>query len=274
MLTLHSPAKINLFLKIVHRRPDGYHELASLFQALSLRDEIHYTLHSSDQLSCSDPSLPTDSSNLILKAVNLFRQKTGLLFNVKVHLEKKIPYEAGLGGGSSNAATTLWALNELLEKPVTETELSAWSSEIGSDIPFFFSSGTAYCIGRGECVRSLNPLPQTSLWIVKPQHGLSTPAVYRRVNLDKLSSHNPEQVLSGFIAGAPCYFNDLEIPALSLLPSLATLRTELLDLGFKDVLLAGSGSSFFCIGPATPPHRPDLFCAKVNYLNRTSGHWY
>src|SRR5262249_13981075 len=108
MLTLLSPAKINLFLRILGKRPDGYHELASLFQAIDLADTIHFSLSDADHLTCTDPAIPVDRSNLIWKSVNLFRRKTGLNFHLKIHLEKKIPHQAGLGGGSSNAATTLW----------------------------------------------------------------------------------------------------------------------------------------------------------------------
>lgn len=152
MLTLNSPAKINLFLRILNRRRDGYHNLASLFQTVDLLDQIHLSLDERDSLSCSDPTLPVDHTNLVTKAVELFRAKTGMAFNVRAHIDKKIPAQAGLGGGSSNAATTLWGLNTLLKNPATPQQLQVWSAEIGSDVPFFFSLGTAYCTGRGEQV--------------------------------------------------------------------------------------------------------------------------
>lgn len=136
-LTLKSPAKVNLFLRIVGKRPDGYHELASLFQSISLYDLLHFTPSTQDVLTCTDPSLPIDKTNLIWKAVDLFRKKTNLHTFVKVHLEKNIPTQAGLGGGSSNAATTLWALNQLCGKPATDLQLSQWAGEIGSDVSFF-----------------------------------------------------------------------------------------------------------------------------------------
>src|ERR1700733_15970617 len=120
MLTLLSPAKLNLFLRIVRRRPDGYHDLASLFQTVSLADTLHFSLSERDQLTCTDPALLTDHTNLVLKAVDLFRKKTGLSFGLKIHLEKHIPYQSGLGGGSSNAATTLWALNQLTKQCVND----------------------------------------------------------------------------------------------------------------------------------------------------------
>lgn len=274
MLTLVSPAKINLFLRIVQRRPDGYHDLASLFQAISLFDTIHLSLSDRDDLSCSDPSLPTDDSNLILKAAHLFRRKTGLKFGLKAFLEKRIPCQAGLGGGSGNAATTLWGLNQLCGHPASIDELSRWSSEIGSDISFFFSCGTAYCTGRGENVQPLDPLPSTHLWVVKPPLGLSTPAVYGRLNVAQLKKLDPESSLRSFLEGRPHYYNDLEGAAFAAMPALQDLKQQLSVSGFDTVMMSGSGSAFFCIGRGVPPKNLGLNCYSVRFLNRTSEGWY
>jgi 4-diphosphocytidyl-2-C-methyl-D-erythritol kinase len=252
MLTLFSPAKINLFLRILGKRPDGYHELASLFQAIGLGDRLTFTLSKEDNLTCSDPLLPTNSSNLVLKAVNLFRLKTGLQSSIQIHLEKKIPTQAGLGGGSSNAATTLWALNALHHFPYTEEELQQWSSEIGSDIPFFFSQGIAYCTGRGEIVRNLPLLPLPSFSIEKPSEGLSTPAIYNALNLSECSSADPETLLEAFYKGKPTYINDLEAPALRLSPTLSIYKKELLKK-YDQVFMTGSGSAHVCLGKGTIP---------------------
>ncbi|MBA3957214.1 MAG: 4-(cytidine 5'-diphospho)-2-C-methyl-D-erythritol kinase [Parachlamydiaceae bacterium] len=269
-----SPAKINLFLRVIERRPDNYHELASLFQTIDLCDTIDITLSNSDLLTCTDPTLPTDSSNLVMKAVNLFRQKTGLKFGVKAHLEKHIPHQAGLGGGSSNAATTLWALNQLCGYPATTEELAAWSAEIGSDISFFFAQGTAYCTGRGEHVENLPSLPQTTLWIVKPSQGLSTPLVYQNLHPKELPQRQPKQMLQQFFNGTPYYFNDLEQAAFSVMPALATLKQKLTNVGFSSVVMTGSGSGFFCIGSKIPPVDATFFCRQVKFLNRETYNWY
>lgn len=273
-LTLYSPAKINLFLRIMGRRPDGYHELASMFQAVSLFDIIHFSLAEQDQLTCTDPGIPVDGSNLIQKAITLFRAKTGLTFGVKVHLEKNIPYQSGLGGGSGNAATTLWALNQLCGTPATLKMLSSWSAEIGSDIPFFFSEGTAYCTGRGELVHSLPSLPATDLWLVKPLEGLSTPAVYKQVNLALLPPRDPVGALQQITKGKSDYFNDLEIPAFTVMPSLANLKQRLLEAGFSSVVMTGSGSGFFCFGKGQPPVVPGLISHPVRFCNRSADQWY
>lgn len=271
-LTLKSPAKVNLFLRIVGKRPDGYHELASLFQTITLHDVIHFTVSKQDALFCTDPLLPTDKSNLIWKAVDLFRRKTSLHTPVKVYLEKRIPMQAGLGGGSSNAATTLWALNQLFGEPANEHQLSQWAGEIGSDVAFFLSQGTAYCTGRGENVQPLPSLQPRSLWIVKPTEGLSTPAVYSKVNLKNLLQRNPEDVLHSWRKGEPHFFNDLEEAAFSQMPTLQDLRQRLLTSGFHTVVLCGSGSSLFCLGNGQPI--PGLFSHQASFCNRPPGHWY
>lgn len=274
MLTLKSPAKVNLFLRILHKRTDGYHELASLFQAIDLCDTLKIQLDDSDHLTCSNPDLPTDRSNLILKAVDLFRKKTGVSIGLNVHLDKKIPMQAGLGGGSSNAATTLWAFNKLVGSPASESQLAQWASEIGSDISFFFSQGTAYCSGRGEKLRPLDPLPQMKITIAKPAEGLSTPEVYSRLKVDHLQKRDPELILRSFFEGKPEYFNDLEGPAFEAMPKLILLKQSLMSSGYDTVLLCGSGSSFFCFGNGSIMQNSDLSVFSTNFIQKKENGWY
>lgn len=274
MLTLTSPAKINLFLRVVGKRPDGYHELASLFQTISLADTLHFSLAEHDHLTCTDPTLPTDHTNLVLKAANLFRRKTGLSFGLRVHLEKHIPHQSGLGGGSSNAATTLWALNQLHGKPANDATLSDWAAEIGSDISFFFSHGTAYCTGRGEKVESLPPLPEQTLWIVKPPIGLSTPQVYQTLKANELPAWDPNNLLKQFLAGSPSFKNDLEFASFSLCPDLAAFKQQLLQSGFHSALMTGSGSGFFCLGQPKEFLSTPIFYHQASFLNRQANSWY
>lgn len=275
MLTLISPAKINLFLRILRRRQDNYHDLATILQAVNLYDTLHFSLSNDDELTCNKSEIPTDSSNLILKAAQLFRNKTGLTFGLKAHLEKRIPHEAGLGGGSSNAATTLWALNQLLGQPATQEELITWSGEIGSDITFFLSTGTAFCTGRGEIMQELESLPCQKLWIVKPKVNLSTPTVFKALNLASLRDRDPHSILKAFYQNSPDYFNDLEETAFQLIPSLRTLKAQLLTEGFKHVTMTGTGSSFFCLGSRShPPHIKDADFHPVTFIQRLSNQWY
>lgn len=263
MLTLRSPAKINLFLRVKDKRLDGYHNLDTLIQTVDLCDTLYVSLAKEDYITCTNHLAPTDDSNLISKATKLFRVKTGIEDKLHVHLVKRIPIEAGLGGGSSNAATTLWAFNELCGKPATLQQLMQWGAELGSDVPFFFSEGTAFCMGRGEIVQRLPAFTEQKIWIVKPHFGSSTAEVYR--NFSPSSVHFPSESL---------YFNDLEPIAFSLKPQLAKLKNELLAMGFATVVMSGSGSSFFCIGQISSLSIPHTFCYNVAYINRKSSCWY
>ncbi len=260
-MKLRSPAKINLFLHIQGKRRDGYHELASLIQAVSLFDEISVALSDADSFSCSDSFLQ-NSDNLAIRARNLFRKKTGIHQPVAISLKKNIPAEAGLGGGSGNAATVFWGMNRLFGEPAEETELQMWSAELGSDIPFFFSCGTAYCTGRGEVVQNIAPLVPQKLAIVKPETSLSTKDVYSHVK--EAAPKNSELALRQFLVGKPCYQNDLEVPAFHLKPELKQIKENLLSL-HPHVLMCGSGSSFFYL---SEKHE------SIFYINRRKGEWY
>lgn len=270
-LRLCSPAKVNLFLKVMGKRTDGYHQLATLCQAVGLCDWIEIKYAEKDSFSCDRKEVPTDQSNLILQAVDLFRRKVGVNQPVDIRLEKKIPLQAGLGGGSSNAATALWGLNRLFGFPVETESLKRWSQELGSDVPFFFSEGTAYCTGRGGQVISCPPLFNGTLSLYKPSLGLSTPKVYRALRLSQVSHKDPEKTLRGWLEGTPDYYNDLEPSAFSLLPSLARIKEELQAKMGSPVLMSGSGTTFFCSGDhvASP-----YFLGVVKGCRREVDGWY
>eukprot|EP00775_Hariotina_reticulata_P008056 gene8056-8251_t len=255
-LALFSPSKVNLFLRVVRRREDGYHDLASLFHVIDLGDDMEFSKlpaeATADKLVCSDPTIPHDDRNLVIKALKLFRQRSGKQDFFEVKLEKRVPHGAGLGGGSGNAATTLWAANELTGRPATTEQLLEWSGDIGSDISVFFSEGAAYCTGRGEVVDNVPPpLPlDTPLLLVKPPVGLSTPAIFKALDLNRRSSADPLQLLQQMTQQAAITpelcVNDLEQPAFDNLPELAQLKQRLAvegDSGFSAVFMTGSGST-------------------------------
>ncbi|XVF19417.1 hypothetical protein REPUB_Repub11eG0108600 [Reevesia pubescens] len=263
-LTLFSPCKINVFLRITNKREDGYHDLASLFHTVSLGDIIKFSLSPSktkDRLSTNVSGVPLDERNLIIKALNLYRKKTGSDNFFWVHLDKKVPTGAGLGGGSSNAATALWAANQFNGCVATEKELQEWSSEIGSDIPFFFSHGAAYCTGRGEVVQELSsPLPlDVPMVLIKPKEACSTAEVSKRLQLDQTSKVDPltllEKISRNGISQDVC-INDLEPPAFEVLPSLKRLKQRVTAAGhgqYVAVFMSGSGSTIIGIGSPDPP---------------------
>ena len=261
---------------MLHRRKDNFHEVASLIQAIDLGDFITFErAEHCDTLSCSDNRLSVDSSNLILKAAEIFRRKTSLHTYLKIHLEKHIPWEAGLGGGSSNAATTLWAINKLCGSPASMEELALWGAEIGSDVPFFFSLGTAYCTGRGEIISQQEKVPLLHpLWLVIPEKGLSTPEVFSQLKYEKFCSKDPKTLLNGFLSGFPDFINDLESAAFTIFPRLGGLKKSLYGMGFEKVLMTGSGTTLFCIGEG---NFPKLFRERVlsaYFCNREEDHWY
>lgn len=247
-MILFSPAKINIFFRILAKRRDGYHDIASLYLALDYGDFLHLDFALEDSFTCSDPRLKGDSSNLIIKALGLFRSRLQTKAPVVIHLEKNIPMQAGLGGGSSNAATTLWALNELFERPFSLTELIEMGALIGSDVPFFFSSGTAYCQGRGEIFDNLPPFTDETIWIAIPDFLLSsTPKVYGDCHPGEMSKANPKEILQNFLDSHWQCINDLQPAAFRQVPGLEAAYHKLSPF-FTHVALTGSGSAFYAVG--------------------------
>jgi len=299
-LSLFSPCKINLFLRILRKRPDNFHDLASLFQTVGFGDTLHLKLlpidnddkFDQDVFECNMEGVPTDKTNLVIRALDLMREKTGNEDKFfKVNLQKQVPAQAGLGGGSGNAATAMYGANELLGRPATLEQLIEWSGDLGSDITFFLSRGSAYCTGRGEIMTPINPPPfpqGVKLCIVKPSVGLSTPSVFKALDYDKLSTTDPEEVLNkfceeGVMVDNDFYINDLEAPAFKVLPELKELKEELVQVkGFERVMMSGSGTSIFCIGEAEDKdafmkkfgEREDLVVVQTEFISRDENEWF
>lgn len=291
-LSLFSPCKINIFLRITRKREDGFHDLASLFHVISLGDTIKFSLSPSktiDRMSATVPGLPLDERNLIIKALKLYRKKTGSDKFFWIHLDKKVPFGAGLGGGSSNAATALWAANQINGCIASEKELQEWSAEIGSDVPFFFSHGAAYCTSRGEVVQEIpSPLPlDLPMVLIKPPEACSTAEVYKKFRLDQASSVDPlillEKIKQKGLSQDVCV-NDLEPPAFEVLPSLKKLKQRILAAGrgqYDAVLMSGSGSTIVGIGSPDPPQfiydeeeYTGVFVSEAHFLTRGENQWY
>uniref|UniRef100_A0A7S2CPU7 GHMP kinase N-terminal domain-containing protein n=1 Tax=Octactis speculum TaxID=3111310 RepID=A0A7S2CPU7_9STRA len=289
-LELRSPSKINLFLRVTARRDDGFHDLASLFQAIALSDRISFSKLDADAVDdvfeCNMEGVPTDKSNLVLRAFDVFRERSGVQQFFRCRLDKTVPAQAGLGGGSGNAATALYGANVLCGQPATHEELLEWSKTLGSDATFFMSEGTAYCTGRGEILTPVPPLPATRLFVVKPDVGLSTPSVFQNLDLSTRSTQDPLALLELHTSqkpGVDKYVNDLEPPAFALVQPLRVLKERLMALGFDSVAMSGSGTSLFCMGtpPAAGwqdglskdlPWRVTVY--ETEFLNRPSGEWY
>lgn len=266
-MEVSAPAKINLTLRILGKRPDGYHELESVMQLISLTDQL--TIEDDDELlfTSSVPEL-AGPHNLVMRAAQLLNQRNPIPRGARIHLEKRIPVQAGLGGGSSDAAATLAALNEFWDIWLTPDELSALGAQLGSDVPFFLNGPTATVHGRGEDVTPYVHTTPCHLVLAKPSAGLSTPQVYGHlhshpIQSGKVSALTPETraMLHALEHGdrdaiANALVNDLEGPALVLMPDLFRIRERMLEVGCLGVLLCGSGSALFGICPdeATAQH--------------------
>lgn len=238
-----APAKINLYLHILGKRPDGFHELETLMAPLSLGDELEVELIDSGiEFTCSDPSLADAGGNLATRAARLFLETFKLATGVRIHLEKKVPVGAGLGGGSSDAATVLLLLRELTRTSCTDGELAALAAQLGSDVPFFIYRQPAICRGRGEIIEPCVLGEKLQGLLVHPGFGVSTPWAY------KTYAQNPRAGTVGRPFKDFTLRNDLETPAFSKYPWLPTVKTWFgLQPEVLDALMSGSGSSVFAL---------------------------
>lgn len=266
-----SPCKVNLVLNILGKRPDGFHELETLMHPVSWKDELTFEKLPEGrgvEFSCSDASLPADSENLAHRAATSFLRTASISDGVRIHLEKRIPTAAGLGGGSGNAAVTLLGLNELFGEPLTPRQLFEAAVALGSDVPFFLQNGPALATGRGESIEPLDPLSAlqgTAFVLVRPGFGVSTAWAYQAL------AHFPEALRgrSGRAAdlarllskerltveACGCFYNSLEAPVLEKYPLLALVKKFLLDQGAAAALMSGSGSTVFAIVSGTAQAR-------------------
>jgi|JI9StandDraft_1071089.scaffolds.fasta_scaffold04177_3 4-diphosphocytidyl-2-C-methyl-D-erythritol kinase len=272
MKTYFSPAKLNLFFRVLSKRRDGYHEIASLFTAINFGDTLTISKSDKDSFTILGmENLPADAKNLVIKALILFRDTVEKTDPVAIILSKKIPIESGLGGGSSNAATTLWALNELYNYPLSLEELCSLASTIGSDVPFFLSNGLAYCQGRGEIVENIKENISLPLWLIH-REGLcaSTPSVYNECEPNEVSKEDPKVLLKRMLEGDPLFINDLEKAAFRLVPKLGEVK-QALQRTFEEVTLTGSGSAFFGYGLKENMIAEGI---AVTMLRRSENSWY
>lgn len=274
-MKLVSPAKLNLFFCVLGKRPDGFHEIASLFSAIDLCDSIEIQRSSEDRFFCSEATI-RDEENLALLARDRFREKADIRDPVSISLKKNIPLQAGFGGGSSNAATVLWGLNRLFSSPLSSYELWEIAEDLGSDVPFFLSSGVAFCRSRGEEFFDVAPPKQQAFWVLKPNNKrLCTAAVYGKYRSNPHRSRDPYELWRGIERGELSYVNDLEESAYSVDPSLKEIKASLLEKGFSSVCMTGSGPTFFCVGkPHTTINEEEFFVRKVSLLTRDKQQWY
>ncbi len=238
-----APAKINLYLHILGRRADGFHELETLMAPITLGDTLEVELIPEGiEFTCSDPALADAQDNLATRAARIFLEEFKPYSGVRIHLEKQVPVGAGLGGGSSDAAAVLLALRRLTQLHCTDAKLAELAARLGSDVPFFIYGRPAICRGRGEIIEPLALPEKFRGLLIHPGFGVSTPWAY------KTYAQNPAPGEVGRTFGGITLRNDLEPPAFSKYPWLPTVKgwfqkqPEVLD-----ALMSGSGSSVFAL---------------------------
>ncbi len=259
-LRLESPAKINLFLEVLGRRPDGYHELVTEMACISLADRLAFRVtadgsaisgwikgDSGPAAGKGEQRLPDWHDNLVNRALDLLRRESGITAGMEVRLEKRIPLQAGLGGGSSNAATALIAGNRLWNLCWPRKRLILLAARLGSDVPFFLAGGRALCRGRGERVEPLSPRLGLPVVVMTPPEGLATPRVFAELGRNREGEIQtlPNQPEAGKAGALPTLFNRLEQPAASLSAWPARLRQAFDAAGCRAHQLSGSGSAWF-----------------------------
>jgi 4-diphosphocytidyl-2-C-methyl-D-erythritol kinase len=266
-LTIHAPAKLNLSLAVLERRPDGFHEIESLMVPVSLHDTLRLRVLETSEIRLrvsfagrlAEPAgeplrrdVPADQTNLVVRAARLLADEAGVRHGLEIDLEKRIPSGAGLGGGSSDAAAIIRAAAEVWGLDWSRQRLADLGSRIGSDVPWFFAGGPAIAAGRGERIEPVEGMSPLSAVIACPAAGLSTAAVYARCIPDPSRRGDAGRLAKAFAAGNATAIhslmqNTLEPPARELCPDVARLLDAMARAGAVRPMLTGSGSACFAL---------------------------
>lgn len=252
--TLPSFAKINWTLRVLGKRPDGFHELCTVFQTVTLSDSISFSPSETVSLTIDVPSVPTDDSNLIIKAAKLLAAEAGIEAGAAIGLEKRIPSPGGLGGGSSNAAVALLGLSRLWDIRPAPEDLLKMATALGSDVPFFLMGGTALGTGRGEKLEALDEIEEPLMAVVTPRFGISTAEAFSGLNAENLTTSALESNLvicrrdaENLGIRQEDLVNDFETSVLVKEPEIAEIKRVLKENGARVAQMSGSGASVFAV---------------------------
>ncbi|MBN1694599.1 4-(cytidine 5'-diphospho)-2-C-methyl-D-erythritol kinase [candidate division WOR-3 bacterium] len=248
-------AKVNLGLYILEKRTDGFHSIESIFQTISLKDLLYFKLEGRKiEITSNNPDLPNDSSNLIYKAAQFFKNTESKNFGVKIRVDKRIPLGSGLGGGSSNAAATLLTLNRLFDYPKKFEELTEFAQHLGSDVPFFLKGGTALVSGRGEKIKWKKDIPILNFLLANPSFTISTKDAYKwwdNSEKQDLTNEDLSLILQRMQEGKKeilCKLrNSFQGIIVGKYPQLKDIMEKLNRLEPINVMLSGSGPTIFAI---------------------------
>jgi len=251
---LPSFAKINLQLRILGKRADGFHELFTVFQTVSMRDFLTFRANDRLTMTCNRRYMPTDGRNLVIKAAEEIRRRFNVTAGAAVHLEKRIPSPGGLGGGSSNAAVALVGFARLWEIDIDPAELNEIAADLGADVPFFLDGGTAIGTGSGVAIELIDDFEHKFILIVTPKVRVSTRAAFARLGAATLTKEELDRILPVCRSDAksldlhrPALINDFEASVFAAFPEVRRVKETLLDLGAVDAAMSGSGASVFAI---------------------------
>ena len=251
LLTLPSYAKVNLHLEILGKRPDGYHEIVTVLQTISLSDELTFEeFESGVELNINGLPLPQGDKNLIVRAAKALKSQLGVGQGAKLGLRKRIPVGGGLGGGSSNAAVALIGLSKLWNLDVPSEAMERIAATLGSDVPFFLKGGTALATGRGEVIQSIDDCPFEFSTITTPRLHISSANAYAGLNAPNLTNTASNRILNVSRAAEILrgeLQNDFEKTIFARYPEVERVKEKLLKLGAKHALMSGSGASVFGI---------------------------
>ncbi len=252
-MIIKAPAKINLFLEIINKRPDGYHNLESVMHTVSLFDILEFSelKENKIELTCINADLPNDGSNLVYRAAEKFKEKYNVNTGIKIKLTKNIPMGAGLGGGSSDAAAVLNALNTLWKINDNLSNLEILAASLGADVPFFLTGGTAKISGIGDIVEKLNSDREYNFVLVKPNFGVSTVQAYSKVKFPLTNVHKIDNIVSciernslDYKNAKDLFFNRFEEFVFGDYPEIKQIKNTLESIGCIS-LMSGSGATVF-----------------------------
>jgi 4-diphosphocytidyl-2-C-methyl-D-erythritol kinase len=272
MLTRFAPAKINLALDVLYKRSDGYHEISSVMQSITLADQLMFEPCSHLELTCSDSRLPTDQRNLAWKAVELLQRETGIQRGIKIHICKNIPIAAGLAGGSTDAAEVLLTLNEIWDLGLSTEELILLGVKLGADVPFCILRGTARASGIGEKLNPVQAKIKCSMLLVTPNVEVSTAVAYGRFSNAKALKHpQVNQVVTAMESGdfqllTQSWGNVFEELVIDDFPEIKKLKDLFLQYGLTANLMSGSGPSVFALNPPRDLIEPFFAAIPMNWF--------
>lgn len=262
MLTRFAPAKINLALDILCKRPDGYHEIDTVMQSIALADQLTFEASSRLELTCSDSRLPTDHHNLAWKAAELLQRELGIGRGVKIHIHKNIPIEAGLAGGSTDAAEVLLALNEFWNLGLSTDELVSLGAGLGADVPFCIRRGSFRAGGIGERLMKIHSTMHCDLLLITPNTPISTAKAYGRFNKERiLKRPQVDGVVRAMETGdfellTNSWGNVFEELVLEDFPGVGQVKKVFRQYGLTANLMSGSGPSVYALNPPSEVIEP------------------